>query len=99
MEKGVAGTEADEECLVAMVLKLVANRIGEFPGIHGMIMRQRGLGDEEKVAAGVGDALVRLEIKIHRQRRTRQGMALDCRGAREQKGSVFCWILGVVVWV
>ena len=48
-EKNVAHAAADEESLVAMVLKLVANRIGEFPGIHGMIMRQRGLGDEEKV--------------------------------------------------
>jgi hypothetical protein len=42
MEKDVADTAADEESLVAVALKRVANRIGEFPGIHEMIMRLGG---------------------------------------------------------
>ena len=42
MEKDVAHTAADEEGLVATALKGVANRIGEFAGIHGMIMRLGG---------------------------------------------------------
>jgi hypothetical protein len=50
MEKDVAHTTADEECLVAVGLKLIANRIGEFPGVHGMIMLLSEFGDEEKVA-------------------------------------------------
>jgi hypothetical protein len=39
MEKDVTNAAPDEEGLVAVVLERVANRIGEVPGIHGMIMR------------------------------------------------------------
>ena len=39
MEEDIAHAAADEECLVAVVLERVANRIGEFAGVHGMIMR------------------------------------------------------------
>jgi hypothetical protein len=39
MKKDVAHTAADEEGLVSASLKGAANRIGEFAGIHGMIMR------------------------------------------------------------
>jgi hypothetical protein len=38
-EKDVAHTAAYEERLMAVALKRIANRIGEFPGSHGMIMR------------------------------------------------------------
>jgi hypothetical protein len=39
MQKDVANAAADEESLVAVTLESFANRIGEFAGIHGMIMR------------------------------------------------------------
>jgi hypothetical protein len=42
LEKNVAHAAANEESLVAVALKSVANRIGEFPRIHGMIMRLGG---------------------------------------------------------
>ena len=38
-EEDVAHAAADEECLVAVPPERIANRIGEFPGVHGMIMR------------------------------------------------------------
>jgi hypothetical protein len=44
-KKDVAHAAADEEGLVTMALERFANRIGEFPGIHGMIMR---LGSRQK---------------------------------------------------
>ena len=39
MEKDVAHAAAHQEGLVAVALEGGANRIGEFAGIHGMIMR------------------------------------------------------------
>ena len=39
MEKDVAHAAAHQEGLVAVALEGDANRIGEFAGIHGMIMR------------------------------------------------------------
>jgi len=47
-EKDVAHAAADEESLVAVTLKLVAHRVGEFPRVHGMIMRQKAGSDEAK---------------------------------------------------
>ena len=48
MEKDVAHAAANEKGLVAVVLECVADRIGEVPGIHGMIMRQKGGSKEAK---------------------------------------------------
>ena len=48
MEEEVAHAAADEKGLVAVALKRGANRIGEFAGIHGMIMRQKGGSEEVK---------------------------------------------------
>jgi hypothetical protein len=45
LEENIAHAATDEEGLVAVALKSVANRIGELAGIHGMIMRQRQLGN------------------------------------------------------
>jgi hypothetical protein len=42
MEKDVAHAASDEKGLVAVELKRGTNRIGEFAGIHGMIMRLCG---------------------------------------------------------
>jgi hypothetical protein len=39
LEKDVANAAANEKSLVPLSLKRGANRIGEFAGIHGMIMR------------------------------------------------------------
>jgi hypothetical protein len=47
-KQDVAHTAAYEESLVAVALKLVADRIGEFPGVHGMIMRQKAESNEVK---------------------------------------------------
>jgi hypothetical protein len=50
VEKDVTDATADEEGLVAVALKRGANRVGEFAGIHGMIMRQRGeLNEVEEI--------------------------------------------------
>jgi len=48
MKEDVAHAAADEEGPVAVELKRVADRIGEFPGVHGMIMRQKERSDEAK---------------------------------------------------
>jgi hypothetical protein len=48
MEKDVAHAAANEESLVAVALEYVTDRIGEVPGIHGMIMRQKGGSNEAK---------------------------------------------------
>src|SRR5882724_947552 len=42
MKKDVANAATDEEGLVAVAMQRGANRIGEFAGIHGMIMRLGG---------------------------------------------------------
>jgi hypothetical protein len=64
-EKDIAHAAAHEESLVTVALESVANRIGEFPGIHGMIMRLGGEVNEVEevwevkegsVAAGDSDA-------------------------------------------
>jgi hypothetical protein len=52
MEKDITHAAAYEEGLAAVALKGIANRIGEFPGIHRMIMRLGELRDEEKVGKG-----------------------------------------------
>ena len=39
-EEEIAHAAADQERLMAMALQGFANRIGKFPGIHRMIMRQ-----------------------------------------------------------
>jgi hypothetical protein len=44
-EKDVSHTAADKKGLMALTFKRAANRIGEFPRIHGLIMR---LGRWEK---------------------------------------------------
>jgi hypothetical protein len=41
-EKNISHTAADKKGLVPVTLKRVADRIGEVPGIHGMIMRLWG---------------------------------------------------------
>lgn len=47
-KQDVAHAAADEESLVAVTLKLVAHRVGEFSRVHGMIMRQKAGSDEAK---------------------------------------------------
>ena len=54
-EKDIAHAAADEEGLVTMALERVANRIGKFPGIHGMIMRLRGWEMKRKWGKVTGD--------------------------------------------
>jgi len=48
MEKDVANTATDEEGLVSVALERGADRIGEIPGVHGTIMRQKGGSEEAK---------------------------------------------------
>ena len=59
MEKDVANATADEEGLVAVALKREADRVGEFAGIHGMIMRLGGEVNEVEEVKEVRDGLWR----------------------------------------
>jgi len=52
-KQDVAHTAADEESLVTLALERVTDRIGEFPGIHGMIMRLWGEVNEVEGALEV----------------------------------------------
>ena len=48
LEENIAHAAADEEGLVAVALKGVADRIGEFPGVHETIMRLGGWEKKKK---------------------------------------------------
>jgi hypothetical protein len=50
MKQDIAHATADQQGLVAVSLKREANRVGEFAGIHGMIMRLwRDVNEVEEV--------------------------------------------------
>ena len=48
IEQNVADTTADQQGLIAVLLKRCADRIGQFSGIHVLIMRQPVAGDRNK---------------------------------------------------
>ena len=61
IQKDIAHATADEESLSAVALKRSANRIGEFAGIHGMIMRLWGEVNEVKEVKEVKEGSVKTE--------------------------------------
>ena len=57
MEKDVAHAAADEKGLVTVALERGANRVGEFAGIHGTIMRLCGEVNEVEEVKEVKEGL------------------------------------------